>query len=86
MGLTSQEKQRAFRERMYAAGYKQVQIWVLRKVDGKKRQFDRNGFLRKLDELTAGWSRSRLAKLFSELIKITEKRKEEAGQKKNHQY
>jgi hypothetical protein len=84
MALTNAEKQRAFRERMRAAGYRQVQMWVLRKPGGELRKMDRNGFVRKLDELTAGWKKSRLVQLFAVLLKAAEAeaKKEETGKKR----
>jgi hypothetical protein len=68
---------------MYAAGYKQKQIWVLRDDPGPdgKTAMDRNGFIRKLDELTAGWGKAKLSKLFKKLVKTVELEKGAAVKK-----
>jgi hypothetical protein len=83
MALTNNEKARAFKARMYAAGYKQVQVWVLKQPEKRKGKVTRNDFVRKLDELTAGWNKAKLSDLFLELINIIErKRRKEEKEKK----
>jgi GrpB-like predicted nucleotidyltransferase (UPF0157 family) len=78
MAMTDAERQRKFKEKMYAAGYKQMQIWVRRNETGKRTAgMDRQGFMKKLEALTAGWSEKRQSKLFGTLIKIAEAKKEE---------
>ena len=83
MALTSKEKARAFKAKMYAAGYKQKQIWVPRQLGEKNGKITRNDFIRKLDELTADLSNKKQSDLFKELIRIIEqnRRKEAAGKK-----
>jgi hypothetical protein len=70
MARTNAEIQAAFKARMYAAGYKQKQVWVLRDDPGPESRgaMDRNGFIRKVDELTAGWGKAKLSKLFRKLV------------------
>jgi hypothetical protein len=79
MALTNKEKARAFKERMYAAGYKQKQVWVPREPGAKGGKITRNGFIRKLDELTAGLNKRELSGLFAGLIKITERKCKKGG-------
>jgi hypothetical protein len=82
--LTNAERQRAFKAKMYEAGFKQVQVWVQRNQEQNNRpvKMDRNTFIRKLDELTAGMTKTGRSKLYSELIKFALAKKEES-QKKN---
>ena len=70
MALSNTEKQDAYRERMYAAGYKQKRIWVPRESEKAPVKLERQAFILKLEELTAGWSKARLSKLFAEVIGI----------------
>jgi DNA transposition AAA+ family ATPase len=74
MKQTNTERQAAFKARMYAAGYKQKQVWVLREDPAPcgGAVTDRNGFIRKLDELTAGWDKAKQSKLFEKLVKTIE--------------
>jgi hypothetical protein len=75
MAMTTAEKQRAFKERMYKAGYKQVQLWVPRNAGEKsKTHMDRNAFIRKIDELTVGLSPSKLSKLFNDIIRMVKEK------------
>jgi hypothetical protein len=76
--LTDREKQRAYRERKYAAGYKQIRLWVPRNSEGKDVKVFRKAFAARVEEATAGWSKAKLAKLFRELITII-KEKEVRG-------
>jgi hypothetical protein len=82
MALTNKEKSRAFRARMYEAGYKQVQVWVIKEPEKKKGKITRDNFIRKLDELTPGWSKARLSDLFIELIKIIERKRKKEEKRK----
>jgi hypothetical protein len=84
MGKAVGERVYEFRERMYAAGYKQKQIWVLRRPEDNEKpvKMDRNAFIRKLDELTADMSKARLSKLFIELINLVETKMEAPKAKK----
>jgi hypothetical protein len=67
--MTNTENQRAFKERMYAAGYKQKVVWVARE---KQEHLTRAVFLRRLDRLTAGWSSGSLSELFNTVISMVE--------------
>jgi len=79
MALTDREKKKltAYRERMYKAGFKQVQLWVPRNSEGKDIKMERRAFLGKIEELTAGWNRRKLSKLFGELINIVRRKLKE---------
>ncbi|GHU38591.1 hypothetical protein FACS1894190_00480 [Spirochaetia bacterium] len=69
MALTDKEKQKAFRDRMHAAGYKGKLVWVPRDPDGKpKPKMNRNVFIRKVDELTVSLSPTQLSKVLKETI------------------
>jgi hypothetical protein len=82
MGMTNRETQEAYRERMYAAGYKQIRLWVPRDSEGKDVKTDRRAFIARLDELTAGWSRTRLARLFNELLAVIKTKTKEVQRRK----
>ena len=66
---SSKERQREYKARMYEAGYRQVQIWV----PCEPVRITRNSFLKKLDELTAGWNKQRLSELYGKIIQLVEK-------------
>ena len=70
MALSNTEKQEAYRDRMYAAGYKQKRIWVPRESEETPVKLERKAFILKLDELTAGWGKARLSKFLAEVLKI----------------
>ena len=73
MALTNTERQAAFKKRMYEAGYKQKQVWVPRdEAEGKKVRMRLNAFIRKIEDLTAGWSEARVSGLFKRLVKAAE--------------
>jgi hypothetical protein len=78
MAMENREKQEAYRNRMYAAGYKQIRLWVPRKSESKTIKMDRKSFILKLEELTAGWSRTKLSNTFTELLNIIKKKNKEA--------
>ena len=82
MAMTSKEKSAAYNARMYAAGYKQMRVWVPRESEGKTVKLERKMFLSRLEALTAGWSKTRLNRFFRDALKImTEKIKEEERQR-----
>ncbi|GMO15302.1 MAG: hypothetical protein Pg6A_01360 [Termitinemataceae bacterium] len=70
MAISNRESQAAYRERMYAAGYKQARIWVPRKSEGRAVKMTRKTFISNMDALTAGWSNARLSKIYNEFIKV----------------
>jgi len=72
--MTNNELQEAYRERKYAAGYKQIRLWVPRNSEGRMVKMDRKAFMHKLEELTAGWNRTKLSQTFTELLKIITKK------------
>jgi hypothetical protein len=72
--MSNTENQRAFKERLYAAGYKQKIIWVARDPE-KGEHLTRSAFLRKFDRLIAGWSSSSLSELFNTILNMIETRK-----------
>jgi hypothetical protein len=69
------ERQRAFKERLYAAGYKQKIIWVARDPE-KSEYLTRSAFLRRFDKLTSGWSSGSLSELFNTILSMVEVKKE----------
>jgi len=78
MAITSKEIQSAYKKRMYEAGYKQMQIWVPRGSEGKAVKMERKLFVKRLESLTAGWSKTKLNRLFKDVLYyITEKLKKE---------
>jgi len=82
MGMTNKEKNQAYRARMYAAGFKQMRIWVPRESEGKSAKADRKMFMAQIEALTAGWNERKLSGLFSQtLMFINAKIKEEQQQK-----
>jgi hypothetical protein len=74
--LSSCEKQRNFKEKMYKAGLKQIILWV--KSIEKKRiaKIKQSEFLRRLRKLTAEWKDDDLSELFNLFIRIIEGKKE----------
>jgi hypothetical protein len=67
--MNNKEHQRAFKERMYARGYKQKIVWVKR--DGEsygKGHIDRLDFIRRMDSLTAGISTARISKVYKQTL------------------
>jgi hypothetical protein len=82
MALTNTERQTAFKKRMYEAGYKQKQVWVPRdEEESKKIKMSWKAFIRKLEELTAGWSQTRLSGLFERLLKAVKSEAREGEEK-----
>jgi hypothetical protein len=79
MALTNAEKQRAYKERLYAAGYKQVQVWVLRKDTPER--VDRTRFIRELDGLAVRLTGAERKRLYKDLLEIIQARKEGRGKK-----
>ena len=78
MAMTNKEKDQAYRERLYNAGYKQMRIWVPRNSEKEPIKTERRFFLKMLEALTAGWSKAKMSRLFSEILEaIKEKTKEE---------
>lgn len=77
MSNNNKENQTAYRERLYAAGYKQTRIWVPREGEGKAVKITRLRFVKAMDALTAGWSNAKLSRLFSNFLKIIEKENQE---------
>jgi hypothetical protein len=75
--MTNTEKQEAYRNRKYAEGYKQVRLWVPRDSEGKDVKEVRRVFMARLEELTAGWSKTMLLKLCRELLALIEVRSRE---------
>jgi hypothetical protein len=68
--MTNTEKQRAFKERMYAAGYKQKMVWVPRNPE-RARKMSREVFLRRFTEMTDGLDSDELSELFSIILNMT---------------
>ena len=70
MAMTKKEKDAAYRHRMYEAGYKQKRIWVPRESEGKDMMLERKMFVKRLETLTAGWTKSRMSRLFKEVLLV----------------
>jgi hypothetical protein len=75
MALTTNERQSVFREKMYKAGFKPMQIWVKRKETTIN--MNQKEFIAKLKKLTAKWDEDRLSEIFRLFIKIIKSKKEE---------
>ena len=75
------ERQRKFREKMYKAGFKPMQIWVKRK-ESKQTDMNIRFFVGKLKKLTADWDKNRLSILLNLLLKIVKASNEEVKLKK----
>ena len=72
--MANRENQAAYKKRMYEAGYRQVQVWVPKESEGKTVKLERRRFVKKIELLTIGWSKTKLHRLFNDVIKyITEK-------------
>jgi hypothetical protein len=71
MAMTNVETQQAFRDRMYAAGYKPMQVWVLRNP-AKNKMLSREKFLVELDNRIEGWSKAKQSMLYNECLKLLE--------------
>jgi hypothetical protein len=74
MALSNTEKQEAYRNRMYARGYKKKSIWVPKDSEGIMVKAERKAFMAKLEEFTVGWSKAKLSKFLSEVLKIINKK------------
>ena len=81
MGMTSREKDQAYRSRMYEAGFKQMRIWVPRESEGKAAKADRKMFAAQIEALTAGWSERKRAALFSQTLTFIKAKIKEEEQK-----
>ena len=82
MAFTDKERQETYRERMYNAGFKQMRIWVPRKSENIPVKTARKAFMGKLEELTAGWPRVRLAGLLDELLVVVKRHVKKGGRRK----
>ena len=74
--LTVAERQQRFKNKMYAAGLKQIQLWVKRKPRRRNITMNRKIFAQKLKKLTSGMSEEQLSELFNLLLQIIEAQKE----------
>jgi len=81
MGMTSKEKDQAYRSRMYEAGYKQMRVWVPRESEGKNAKADRKMFMAQIEALTAGWSEGKLSALFYQTLSFIKTKIKEEQQK-----
>jgi len=70
--IEDMERQRKFRGKMYAAGFKQVQIWVRRSPKKRESGMDQKTFIKKLEKLTTGMSESNQSLLYSLFLQIAE--------------
>jgi uncharacterized short protein YbdD (DUF466 family) len=81
MAMTSAEAQQAYRDRRYEAGYKPMQVWVLREP-GKSKMMSKDVFLEELDKRTKGWNKAKRSMLFNECLKLLEVNFTERGERK----
>jgi hypothetical protein len=77
---SSTERGRAFRERMYAAGYKNRMIWVKKEKSKSDVKITHRDFLGRLGELTEGMTDRQMSALYGELL-VSVREKQEARQK-----
>ena len=74
MSLTNNEKQKAYRKRMREDGYKLMQIWVPKESENKTVKIERKMFMKRVELLTIGWSKTKLSRLFKDVLNyISEK-------------
>lgn len=69
MAMTNRETQEAYRNRMYAEGFKQARLWVPRDFDAAAAKLERRAFTLKLDQITAGMNKTGVEKLYARLLK-----------------
>jgi len=69
MTMNNKERQATYKKRMNEAGYKQMQVWVPKNSEGKGVKLERKLFIKRIEALTAGWSKSRLNRLIREVLK-----------------
>ena len=62
MSLSNAEKQRIYKQGMYEAGFKQLQVWVKRE-EPKEVKNDLDTFAKKMKKLTTGWSEEEFSTL-----------------------
>jgi hypothetical protein len=79
MAKTHNERQKAYRDKMYESGYKQVQIWVPRESEGKKVKIERRMFAKQIDSLTVGWGKTRLSRLFKDVLNYVAEKIKQGG-------
>jgi len=82
MPLTSKERQRRFKEKMYKAGFKQTILWIKQKEGKQPVNMTQAEFLKVLKKLTAGWEEDRLKQTYCLFIKIIKAKKEAEKLKK----
>jgi hypothetical protein len=73
--LSSKEKQRRFKEKMYEAGFKQTIIWVKRK-EAKYVEMKNKDFMKGLGTFISVWDDRDISKLYNLFIKIAAEKKE----------
>jgi hypothetical protein len=73
--LSSKEKQRRFKEKMYEAGFKQTIIWVKRK-EAKYVEMKNRDFMKRLETFISGWDDRDISELYNLFIKIAAAKKE----------
>ena len=84
MAFTNTECQQRFKARMYAAGFRQKQVWIRQDTGKRPAKMDMRSFTARMEKLTANWGDTdNLAQMFGLLVKITEARKEVLKQKKS---
>ena len=74
--IANAKYQRKFKEKMYNAGFRQAQVWVMRAPKRRDSALDQKTFVQKLKKLAAGMGEESQSLLYSLLIKIAEAKKE----------
>ena len=73
---TDCERQRKYRQKMYDAGLKPVQLWVNRK-EPKMVKMNIFEFVKRFKKLTLEWDKDKISQILNLFIKITKAKKEE---------
>ena len=74
MGTSSKIRQAEFRDRMKKEGFKEKRIWVPVESESKAIQLTRLTFLKRIEELTLGWSKAKQSRLFNDVLGILRRR------------
>ena len=77
MALSNKDYQRKFKDKMYAAGYKQMIVWVPRDSGKENKKIEQKIFIRRLTALTVGMSKTKLTRLYRDILVMVKDKKEE---------
>jgi hypothetical protein len=82
--LSTKERQRIFKEKMYKAGFMQTTIWLKRK-NLKNVKMKNREFMKRLEKHISGWDDGNLSELYNLFINIAAAKKEVIKLKKTKQ-